>query len=59
MRGFYKVLLRLSTITGTNYSMNPTKVRSVLTKIFQLYETKFLRAQHQPSNAAKGKNKKT
>jgi hypothetical protein len=61
MRGFHKILLRLSTLTGTDYSRVPQKVRSQLTNNFQLYESKFgdvrLRAQHQLSNANEGRNK--
>lgn len=61
MRGFHKVLLRLSTLTGTDYSRLPQKVRSLLTKTFQLYESKFgdvrLRAQHQTTSANEGRNK--
>jgi hypothetical protein len=61
MRGFHKILLRLSTLTGTDYSRVPQKVRSQLTNTFQLYESKFgdvrLRAQHQLSNANEGRNK--
>jgi hypothetical protein len=61
MRGFHKILLRLSTLTGTDYSRVPQKVRSQLTNTFQLYESKFgdvrLRAQHQLSNANEDRNK--
>ncbi|KAJ1278828.1 hypothetical protein BS78_04G108900 [Paspalum vaginatum] len=60
MRGFHKVLLRLSALTGADHSRVPQKVISQLTKIFQLYESKFddarLSAQCQTSNVAKGKN---
>jgi hypothetical protein len=41
MRGFNKVLIRLSSLTGTDYSMLPFDVRTKLTKVFQLYKTKF------------------
>jgi hypothetical protein len=61
MRGFHKIILRLSTLTSTDYSRVPEKVRSELTNTFQLYESKFgdvrLRAQHQMSNANEGRNK--
>jgi hypothetical protein len=61
MRGFHKILLRLSALTGTDYSRLPHKVRSQLTNTFQLYESKFgdvrLRAQNQMSGANQGKNK--
>ncbi|WVZ92646.1 hypothetical protein U9M48_038693 [Paspalum notatum var. saurae] len=39
MRGFHKVLVRLMSLTGTDYSMLPHDVRKKLTKLFQLYET--------------------
>jgi hypothetical protein len=61
MRRFHKILLRLSTLTGIDYSRVPQKVRSQLTNTFQLYGSKFgdvrLRAQHQLSNANEGRNK--
>ena len=41
MRGFHKLLLRLSTLTGTDYSRFPHSTRSKLTKIFKLYECKY------------------
>jgi hypothetical protein len=61
MRGFNKVLIKLSSLTGTDYSRLPFDVRTKLTKVFQLYETKFgdarLRATHQPSALGCGKKK--
>jgi hypothetical protein len=60
MRGFHKALLRLSGFTGTNYSRLPQDVRKGLTKLYQVYETKFgdvrLRV-HEPSSTTEGKNK--
>jgi hypothetical protein len=41
MRGFNKLLVRLASLTGTNYSNVPIEVRSKLSNIFQLYEAKF------------------
>jgi hypothetical protein len=41
MRGFHKVLQRLSTLNGIDYSRSPSSVRTKLTKMFQIYETKF------------------
>jgi hypothetical protein len=41
MRGFHKVLQRLSTLNGTDYSRFPSSIRTKLTKTFQIYETKF------------------
>jgi hypothetical protein len=41
MRGFHKVLQRLSTINGTDYSRYPSSTRTKLTKMFQIYENKF------------------
>jgi hypothetical protein len=41
MRGFHKVLQRLSTLNGTNYSRFPSSIHTKLTKMFQIYETKF------------------
>jgi hypothetical protein len=61
MRGFNKVLIRLSSLTGTGYSMLPFDVRTRLTKVFQLYETKFgdtrMCGAHQPSSHLSGKKK--
>jgi hypothetical protein len=61
MRGFNKVLIKLSSLTGTDYSRLPFDVRTKLTKVFQLYETKFgearLCATHQPSTLGSGKKK--
>jgi hypothetical protein len=59
MRGFNKVLIKLSSLTGTDYSRLPFGVRIKLTDVFHLYETKFgdtrLRATHQPSALGSGK----
>ena len=41
MRGFHKVLQRLSTLNSTDYSIFPSSIRTKLTKMFQIYETKF------------------
>ena len=41
MRGFHKVLQRLSTLNGTDYTRYPSSIRTKLTKVFQIYETKF------------------
>jgi hypothetical protein len=41
MRGFHKVLQRLSTLNGTDYSRFPSSIHTKLTKMFQIYETKF------------------
>jgi hypothetical protein len=41
VRGFHKVLQRLSTLNGTYYSRFPSSIRTKLTKMFQIYETKF------------------
>jgi hypothetical protein len=61
MRGFNKVLIKLSSLTGTDYSRLPFDVRTKLTKVFQLYETKFgdtcMRGAHQPSSHLSGKKK--
>jgi hypothetical protein len=60
MRGFHK-LLRLSTLTGTDYSRFPHSTRSKLTKIFKLYECKYgetlLRGQHVPTTGGECKAK--
>jgi hypothetical protein len=61
MRGFNKALIKLSSLTGTDYSRLPFDVRTKLTKVFQLYETKFgdtrMRGAHQPSSHLSGKKK--
>ena len=61
MRGFNKLLVRLASLTGTNYSNVPIEVRSKLSKIFQLYEAKFgdtrLRANQHPTSLGSGKKK--
>jgi hypothetical protein len=61
MRGFHKLLLRLSTRTGTDYSRFPHSARSKLTKIFKLYECKYgetlLRGQHVPTTGGECKAK--
>jgi hypothetical protein len=41
MRGFHKLLLRLSSLAGTNYSNLPQTVRTKLSQTYQLYEAKF------------------
>jgi hypothetical protein len=41
MRGFHKVLQRLSSLNGTDYSRYPSCVRCKLTKMYQIYEAKF------------------
>jgi hypothetical protein len=41
MRGFNKLLVKLSRLTGTDYSRYPTSICSNITKIFQIYEMKF------------------
>jgi hypothetical protein len=41
IRGFHKVLQRLSTLNGTDYSRFPSSIRTKLTKMFPIYETKF------------------
>jgi hypothetical protein len=60
MRGFHKALLRLSGFTSIDYSIIPQDVRKGLTRLFQVYETKFgdvrLRV-HEPSSTTEGKNK--
>jgi hypothetical protein len=60
MRGFHKALPRLSTFTGTDYSRLPQDVRKGLTKLYQIYDTKFgdvrLRV-HESSSTTEGKNK--
>lgn len=59
MRGFHKLLQRLSALTGTDYSRFPTTVRTQLTKMFQIYEAKFgevcLNARPQPASGGSGK----
>jgi hypothetical protein len=59
MRGFNKLLMRLSGLNGTDYSRYPTSIRSKLTKIFQIYELKFgevrLSAQQHKSVGTAGK----
>jgi hypothetical protein len=61
MRGFNKLLVRLASLTSTNYSNVPIEVRSKLSKIFQLYEAKFgdarLRANQHPTSLGSGKKK--
>eukprot|EP00267_Zea_mays_P051787 XP_020404781.1 uncharacterized protein LOC109944431 [Zea mays] len=60
MRGFHKALQRLSAFTGTDYSRLPQDVRKGLTKLYQIYDTKFgdvrLRV-HEPSSTTERKNK--
>jgi hypothetical protein len=41
MRGFHKVLQKLSSLNGTNYSRYSSCIRSKLTKMYQIYEAKF------------------
>jgi hypothetical protein len=41
MRGFDKLLVKLSVLTGTDYSRYSTSIRYKITKIFQIYEMKF------------------
>jgi hypothetical protein len=59
MRGFNKLLMRLSGLNGTDYSRYPTSTRSKLTKSFQIYELKFgevrLSAQQHKSAVMAGK----
>jgi hypothetical protein len=43
MRGFHKLLLRLSSLTGTDYSTSPSTIRIKLSKMYKIYETKFVR----------------
>jgi hypothetical protein len=53
MRGFHKLLLRLSSLTSTNYSNLPQTIRTKLSQTYQLYEAKFgvvrSSTDHQPS----------
>jgi hypothetical protein len=37
MRGFNKLLVKLSGLTGIDYLRYPTSIRSKITKIFQIY----------------------
>jgi hypothetical protein len=59
MRGFNKLLVRLASLIGTNYSNIPIDVRYKLSKIFQLYEATFgdarLRANQHPTSLGSGK----
>jgi hypothetical protein len=61
MRGFHKLLLRLSTLIGTDYSRFPHSTRSKLTKIFKLYECMYgetlLCGQHVPTSGGECKAK--
>jgi hypothetical protein len=41
MRGFHKVLQKLSTLNGIDYSRFPSSIHTKLTMMFQIYETKF------------------
>jgi hypothetical protein len=58
MRGFNKLLVKLSGLTGTDYSRYPTSICSKITKIFQIYEMKFgaalLSAQQHKSAGSEG-----
>ncbi|WVZ69805.1 hypothetical protein U9M48_018534 [Paspalum notatum var. saurae] len=61
MRGFNRLIVRLSNLFGKDYSRFPIDVRTKLTKVFNMYESKFgderQRAAHQPG-AAHGSGKK-
>ena len=61
MRGFHKLLLRLASLTGTDYSRFPQSIRAKLTKTFQLYECKYgdtlLRGQHVLASGSESKAK--
>ncbi|WVZ84994.1 LOW QUALITY PROTEIN: hypothetical protein U9M48_031959 [Paspalum notatum var. saurae] len=61
MRGFNRLLVRLSSLFGTDYSRLPIDVRTKLTKIYNMYESKFsdarLRATHHPAVHGSGKKK--
>jgi hypothetical protein len=52
-RGFHKLLLRLSSLTGTDYSTFPSTIRTNLRKMYRIYETRFgevyLSANQQPT----------
>jgi hypothetical protein len=41
MTGFHKVLQRLSSLNGTDYSRYPSCIRNQLTKMYQIYQAKF------------------
>jgi hypothetical protein len=41
MRGFHKVLQRLYSLNGTDYSRYPSCIRTKLTKMYQIYEANF------------------
>ena len=41
MRGFHKVLQKLSVLNGQDYARYPSSIRCKLTKMFQVYESKF------------------
>jgi hypothetical protein len=59
MMGFNKLLVKLSGLTGTDYSRYPTSIRSKITKIFQIYEMKFgaaLLSAHQHKSAGSAGN---
>jgi hypothetical protein len=59
MRGFHKLLLRLSSLTATDYSTFPSTIRTKLSKMYIIYETKFgevcLNANQQPASGGSGK----
>ncbi|WVZ54200.1 hypothetical protein U9M48_005037, partial [Paspalum notatum var. saurae] len=61
MRGFNRLLVRLSSLFGKDYSRFPIDVRTKLTKIFHMYESKFgdarQRAAHQLAAHGSGKKK--
>jgi hypothetical protein len=61
MRGFHKLLLRLASLTGTDYSRFPQSIHAKLTKTFQLYECKYgdtlLRGQHVLASGSESKAK--
>jgi hypothetical protein len=61
MRGFHKLLLRLASLTGTDYSRFPQSIRAKLTKTFQLYECKYgdtlLRGQYVLASGSESKAK--
>jgi hypothetical protein len=58
MRGFHKLILRLSALTGSDYSRFPHSTRPKLTKVFKFYECKYgetlLRGQHVPATRGEG-----
>jgi hypothetical protein len=61
MKGFHKLLLWLSSLTGTDYSRFPQSICTKLTKTFQLYECKYgdtlLCGQHVPASGGESKAK--